>query len=138
MLRQNQFRGQNVFLHCQYLKLHSDNVKLEGFFKKNAQGFIENSMPVRFGEYLLWSWMVQRNDCGAVKYKYPVSGKWKYATGQRLSYMVSRKYPNVGGRDVSQLCVCADHLLAGQGEINCEHVECVNCGICSGHGTYPS
>ena len=40
---------------------------MEGFFEKNAQGFIENSMPVRPGECLLWSRPVQRNGFGAVK-----------------------------------------------------------------------
>ena len=44
---------------------------MEGVFENNAQGFIENSMPMRPGECLLWSRMVQRNGFGPVKRQMP-------------------------------------------------------------------
>ena len=71
---------------------------------------------------------MQRNGYGTVKYKCHVSDKWKCATDHRLSYMVSQKCPSVGNIDFSHLChndlcVCADHLSAGQDGINRERVK---------------
>ena len=143
MLSQNEFRGHSVFQHGQYLKLLTDRWKWRKFLKRMLKVSLKIPCQCGLEKCLLWSRPVQRNGFGAVKRQLPTIRQMASVPPTHpLSYRVSQKCPNVGDRDVSpsvtmDLCVCADHLSAGQDEINCECIGCVNCGICNGHVTYP-
>ena len=78
---------------------------MEGFFEKYQQLFLENVTGSKNGECVLWARKVQKTGYGAVKYKCPVTGRWKCTTAHRLSFMVGTKHLCIGDRDGLQCIV---------------------------------
>ena len=114
---------------------------MEGFFEKHQQLFLENITELKNGECVLWARKVQKTGYGAVKYKCPVTERWKCTTAHRLSFMVGTKHLYIGDRDISHLChntlcIRLDHLSTEPHDLNCERIKCVNRGKCQRYGEY--